>query len=85
MSTGEMASSNAAPGNDLTAVRDRLRGHPVRSRILALIEEDKQGSLDRPDDLRRRLSPDEPGAATIVYHLAVLRRAGILPARRDVS
>lgn len=78
MSPGGAANSQGDPGDALAAVRDWVCRHPTRARLLDLIEENAHGSVD-PDDLRRRLSPGEPGAAAVRYHLAVLRRANLLP------
>ena len=62
----------------LEARRDQARKHPLRLKILALAVRKGQ-SLD-PEDLRRKL-PDHPTVPAIEYHLLVLRRVGVLPAR----
>lgn len=57
----------------------QARSDRIRARILALIEQDGERSLD-PESLRREL-PGRPSAALIRYHLTVLDLAGLLPVR----
>lgn len=52
-------------------------------RILALIEQDGERSLD-PESLRREL-PGRPSAAVVRYHLTVLKLADLLPSRAKAS
>jgi hypothetical protein len=65
-------------GDRLKALQEQARKHTLRLKILALAQ-NRRRSLD-PDDLRWEL-PERPGVALIEYHLGVLDRAQLLPAR----
>jgi len=65
-------------GDRLKALREQARKHPVRLKILALAQRPSR-SLN-PDDLRWELS-ERPAVVVIEYHLSVLDRAQLLPAR----
>jgi DNA-binding transcriptional ArsR family regulator len=53
-------------------------GHPIRIRVLELLSEDEQSVSDL-------LEAIEVGQAYLSQQLAVLRRAGLVTARRDGS
>lgn len=80
MSLGDATKAQWVSGDDPVAMRDRVRKHAMRARLLDLIEEDPQMTAD-PDGLRRQLSSRVPGAATVRYHLAVLRKVELLSVR----
>lgn len=61
----------------------QARSDRIRVRILALIEQDGERSLD-PESLRREL-PGRPSAAVVRYHLTVLKLADLLPSRAKAS
>jgi hypothetical protein len=65
-------------GDRLKAMQEQARKHPMRFKILALSQR-RSRSLD-PDDLRWEL-PERPAVVVIEYHLSVLDRAQLLPAR----
>jgi hypothetical protein len=68
----------SAPMNDdeLAALQDRARKHPLRLKILALaMRRDQSLELSA---LRREL-PDHPPVEVIDYHLLVLRQVDLLP------
>jgi len=65
-------------GARLKAQQEAARKHSLRLKILALAQ-DRNRSLD-PDDLRWEL-PERPARDVIDYHLSVLDRAQLLPAR----
>lgn len=56
----------------------QARSHPIRARILALYEQDKQRSLV-PEELIREFPDQLVTPAVVKYHLRVLRDAGLLP------
>lgn len=58
------------------------RGHPIRTRILALHEKDDRRSLS-PDELLRALSDEGVTASLVAYHLRVLSSVGLLPQAHD--
>lgn len=65
-------------GERLEALQEQARKHTLRLKILALAQNRHQ-SLD-PEDLRWELI-ERPAVTVIEYHLAVLDRAQLLPAR----
>jgi hypothetical protein len=69
-------------GQEKMGNEEYLRGHPIRSRILALHEQDEQRSLSL-DELLHELSDVEATAPVLAYHRRVLRGAGLLPQADD--
>ncbi|MDA0637362.1 metalloregulator ArsR/SmtB family transcription factor [Nonomuraea sp. MCN248] len=69
---------NAVPLYEAKAELFRLLGHPVRIRVLELLQE-------RPMPVRDLLAAIEVEPTGLSQHLAVLRRSGMVTAQRDGS
>ncbi|TDC07269.1 ArsR family transcriptional regulator [Nonomuraea longispora] len=69
---------NSVPLYEAKAELFRLLGHPVRIRVLELLQEG-------PRPVRDLLAAIEVEATGLSQHLAVLRRSGMVTAHRDGS
>ncbi|WP_433511626.1 ArsR/SmtB family transcription factor [Nonomuraea sp. CA-143628] len=69
---------NSVPLYEAKAELFRLLGHPVRIRVLELLQ-------DGPQPVRDLLAAIEVEASGLSQHLAVLRRSGMVSAHRDGS